>query len=113
MWSCPGTDPGGRGTSWGATAGGGPPPRRGGAPSPVGCDGGRSLIRKAAGIDFPGWEATTSQLIAEVEMADEPALGLRPGGGGIDPVDRARGGGPYRVVVVEPHLDRGREPTLE
>ena len=22
----------------------------------VGCDGGRSLIRKAAGIEFPGWE---------------------------------------------------------
>ena len=26
----------------------------------VGCDGGRSLVRKAAGIDFPGWDATTS-----------------------------------------------------
>src|SRR5262249_39744826 len=24
----------------------------------VGCDGGRSVIRKAAGIDFPGWDAT-------------------------------------------------------
>jgi 2-polyprenyl-6-methoxyphenol hydroxylase-like FAD-dependent oxidoreductase len=35
----------------------------------VGCDGGRSLIRKAAGIDFPGWNPTTSYLIAEVEMA--------------------------------------------
>ena len=31
----------------------------------VGCDGGRSLVRKAAGIDFPGWDATTSSLIAE------------------------------------------------
>ena len=35
----------------------------------VGCDGGRSLIRKAAGIEFPGWDPTTSHLIAEVEMA--------------------------------------------
>src|SRR6188768_3936605 len=26
----------------------------------VGCDGGRSLVRKAAGIEFPGWDATTS-----------------------------------------------------
>jgi len=26
----------------------------------VGCDGGRSLIRKKAGIDFPGWDASTS-----------------------------------------------------
>src|SRR6266496_5978505 len=34
----------------------------------VGCDGGRSLVRKAAGIEFPGWDPTTSSLIAEVEM---------------------------------------------
>src|SRR4051794_4650567 len=43
----------------------------------VGCDGGRSVIRKVAGIDFPGWEPTTSHLIAEVEMAEEPELGMR------------------------------------
>src|SRR6202000_165635 len=38
----------------------------------VGCDGGRSLVRKQAGIDFPGWEPSTSFIIAEVEMAEEP-----------------------------------------
>ena len=43
----------------------------------VGCDGGRSLVRKAAGIDFPGWDPTTSALLAEVEMAEEPELGIR------------------------------------
>ena len=43
----------------------------------VGCDGGRSLIRKAAGIEFPGWDPTTSYLIAEVEMAEEPEWGIR------------------------------------
>ena len=43
----------------------------------VGCDGGRSLIRKAAGIEFPGWHATRSNLIAEVEMTEEPELGIR------------------------------------
>jgi len=79
----------------------------------VGCDGGRSLIRKAAGIGFPGWDPTSSQLIAEVEMADEPEIGMRPEGGGIDPIDRAKGGGPYRVVLVEKHLDHHREPTLQ
>ena len=42
----------------------------------VGCDGGRSLIRKAAGIEFPGWDPTTSWLIAEVEMAEEPKWGF-------------------------------------
>jgi 3-(3-hydroxy-phenyl)propionate hydroxylase len=45
----------------------------------VGCDGGRSLIRKVAGIEFPGWDPTTSNLIAEVEMAEEPEWGLRHG----------------------------------
>lgn len=44
----------------------------------VGCDGGRSLIRKAAGIAFPGWDPTSSNLIAaEVELAEEPAWGPR------------------------------------
>src|SRR5216117_278483 len=43
----------------------------------VGCDGGRSLIRKAAGIEFPGWDPTTSSLIAEAELAEEPELGIR------------------------------------
>src|SRR5215212_1245191 len=43
----------------------------------VGCDGGRSLIRKTAGIEFPGWDPTTSALIAEVEMTAEPPLGVR------------------------------------
>src|ERR1700710_3114108 len=43
----------------------------------VGCDGGRSLVRKAAGIDFSGWDPTTSALLAEVEMAEEPELGIR------------------------------------
>ncbi len=45
----------------------------------VGCDGGRSVIRKAAGIEFPGWDPTTSWLIAEVEMDEEPEFGLRDG----------------------------------
>jgi 3-(3-hydroxy-phenyl)propionate hydroxylase len=43
----------------------------------IGCDGGRSLIREAAGLEFPGWDPTTSNLIAEVEMAEEPEWGIR------------------------------------
>ena len=43
----------------------------------VGCDGGRSLVRKAAGIDFPGWDPTMSALLAEVEVTEEPELGIR------------------------------------
>jgi 2-polyprenyl-6-methoxyphenol hydroxylase-like FAD-dependent oxidoreductase len=79
----------------------------------VGCDGGRSLIRKAAGIDFPGLDPSTSWMIAEVEMDDEPAIGVRPEGGGIGPVDRVKGGGPYGVVLKERELDHPTEPTLE
>ena len=77
----------------------------------VGCDGGRSLIRRAAGIDFPGLDPSTSWMIAEVEMDEEPEIGMRRGGG-IGPVDRVEGGGPFRVVLTERHLDTS-EPTLQ
>ena len=62
----------------------------------VGCDGGRSLIRKAAGIEFPGWDPTTSNLIAEVEMAEEPEWGLRRDALGIHSLSRMGDGGPVR-----------------
>jgi 3-(3-hydroxy-phenyl)propionate hydroxylase len=79
----------------------------------VGCDGGRSVVRRAAGIEFAGWDPTTSWLIAEVEMEEEPEFGLRPGGG----IGRVADGGPavggsLRVVLTEPHLDHTSEPTL-
>ena len=79
----------------------------------VGCDGGRSLVRKTAGIDFPGWDPTTSFLIAEVEMDEEPVIGMRPEGGGLGPVDPATGGGPYRVVLLEKDVEHTRAPTME
>ncbi len=78
----------------------------------VGCDGGRSVIRKAAGIDFPGFEATASWMIAQVEMTETPRIGVRPEGGGIGPVNRATGGGPYGVVLREPVVEGGRDPTM-
>jgi 3-(3-hydroxy-phenyl)propionate hydroxylase len=79
----------------------------------VGCDGGRSVIRKAAGIDFAGLDPSTSWLIAEVEMAEEPELGMRPEGGGIGPVNPEEGGGPFRAVLKERHVDHTSEPTLQ
>jgi 2-polyprenyl-6-methoxyphenol hydroxylase-like FAD-dependent oxidoreductase len=79
----------------------------------VGCDGGRSVIRKSADIDFPGVDASTSFMIAEAAMADTPPLGVRPEGGGIGPVDPAQGAGAYRVVLKEPEVGLAREPTLE
>jgi 3-(3-hydroxy-phenyl)propionate hydroxylase len=62
----------------------------------VGCDGGRSVVRKAAGIAFPGWDPTTSHLIAEVEMAEEPEWGLRRDALGIHSLSRMGDGGPVR-----------------
>jgi 3-(3-hydroxy-phenyl)propionate hydroxylase len=78
----------------------------------VGCDGGRSLIRKAAGIEFAGWDPTMSNLIAEVEMTEEPAWGLRRDAHGIHSISRLEGGGAIRVLVTEPQLSAAGEPSL-
>ncbi|MDT5011244.1 MAG: hypothetical protein QOH57_2861 [Mycobacterium sp.] len=78
----------------------------------VGCDGGRSLIRKVAGIDFPGWDPTTSSLIAEVEMADEPEWGIRHDAVGVHGISRLEDSGPIRVLVTEHHIGPTDEPTL-
>jgi 2-polyprenyl-6-methoxyphenol hydroxylase-like FAD-dependent oxidoreductase len=78
----------------------------------VGCDGGRSLVRKKADIDFPGWEASISYLIAEVEMADEPAWGIRRGEKGVNALGKLEEGKRVGVVLVEPHVGKGDEPTL-
>jgi 2-polyprenyl-6-methoxyphenol hydroxylase-like FAD-dependent oxidoreductase len=89
----------------------------------VGCDGGRSLVRRAAGIEFPGLDPTTSCLIAEVEVAEEPELGMRRDAVGIHGLSRVeyeiRDGevvykdeGPLRVMVTEQHVGATTEPTL-
>src|ERR1700680_3477058 len=75
----------------------------------VGWDGGRSLIRKAAGIEFPGWEPTTSCLIAEVELAEEPEWRIRRDALGIRSFSRLEDG-PVRVLVTEQHLGHTSEP---
>jgi 3-(3-hydroxy-phenyl)propionate hydroxylase len=78
----------------------------------VGCDGGRSVVRRAAGIEFPGLDPSTSWMIAEVEMND-PEIGVRPEGGGIGPVDRVHGGSPYGVVLVEPQVVTTGDPSMD
>ncbi len=77
----------------------------------VGCDGGRSLIRKTAGIDFPGWDPTTSWLIAEVETAEEPKWGFHEDAVGRHAIGKAEGG-LAGVVLVERHVRTDGEPTL-
>jgi len=89
----------------------------------VGCDGGRSVIRRAAGIEFPGWDPTISHLIAEVDMTKEPELGMRRDAVGVHGLSRLeyeirdgevvyRDSGPVRVMVTEPHVGSTTEPTL-
>lgn len=89
----------------------------------VGCDGGRSLVRKAAGIAFPGCHASTSNLLAEVEMAETPPLGMHQttlGTHGFGRVDyEIRNGeiiyadhGPIRVMLSEAEVGAASEPTL-
>lgn len=89
----------------------------------VGCDGGRSLVRKTAGIDFAGWDATTSSLIAEVEMTEKPEWGIHRNAFGIHSFGREeyeiRDGkvvfldkGPIRVMVTEAQVGSANDPTL-
>jgi len=77
----------------------------------VGCDGGRSVIRKAAGIEFAGWDATTSWLIAEAETAEEPKWGFHTDAVGIHAIGKANNGG-ARIVLTEAQLRLESEPTL-
>ncbi|WP_142058438.1 FAD-dependent monooxygenase [Pseudarthrobacter sp. B4EP4b] len=90
----------------------------------VGCDGGRSLVRKAAGIEFPGWDPTTSALIAEVEMTGQPEFGVHQNAFGIHSFGRREykivdgkvvyaDSGPVGVMVTEEHVGPPTEPTLE
>jgi 3-(3-hydroxy-phenyl)propionate hydroxylase len=65
-------------------------------------------VRKAAGIDFAGWDPTTRWIIAEVEMEQLPEFGLR-GGGGIGSAEDGRVG----VTLIVPDLDHTDEPTLQ
>ena len=89
----------------------------------VGCDGGRSLVRKTAGIEFPGWDPTTSALLAQVEVAEEPNLGIHQDDLGTHSFGRLeyeiRDGeviyadeGPVGVMVAEREVGATSEPTL-
>src|ERR1700749_3859384 len=77
----------------------------------VGCDGGRSLIRKAAGVDFPGWDAKTSTLIAEAEMV-EPELGMRRDETGIHALQLLEDGETVRAILSDRELHPTTEATL-
>jgi 3-(3-hydroxy-phenyl)propionate hydroxylase len=78
----------------------------------VGCDGGRSLIRKTAGIEFPGWDPSVSSLVAEAEMSGEPEWGIRYDDNGTQALGRLEDGKRVGVVVSERYAGQAGEPTL-
>ena len=89
----------------------------------VGCDGGRSLVRKASHIEFPGWDPTTSALIGDVEMTGQPEFGVHRDAFGIHSFGRRdytiqdgkvvyADSGPVGVMVTEEHVGSG-DPGLE
>ncbi len=79
----------------------------------VGCDGGRSFIRKKAGIDFPGWDPSITYLIAEAETTDEPAWGLRRDERGVNGLGKLEDGRRVRMVLNESQIRQGDQPTLD
>ncbi|MET4798320.1 FAD-dependent monooxygenase [Bradyrhizobium sp. LB11.1] len=85
--------------------------RRLGSSYLVGCDGGRSLVRKTAGIAFPGSEPQASYLIFEADIADEPPLGIRYGDRGLYALGRLDGGPRLRGIVTEERLERSAIPV--
>ncbi|HEY3118369.1 MAG TPA: FAD-dependent monooxygenase [Chloroflexota bacterium] len=89
----------------------------------VGCDGGRSLVRKTAGIDFPGWDPTTSSLLAQAEMTEEPETGIRRTPSGTHAIGKVeyeikgseviyKKGGTVGVMLTEAQVGNTSEPTL-
>jgi 3-(3-hydroxy-phenyl)propionate hydroxylase len=79
----------------------------------VGCDGGRSVVRKAAGIDFPGLAPSTSWMIAEVEMDEEPDFGFRRDSAGQHAIGRRLEGEPIRVVLTERTAENNDDPGMD
>ena len=85
----------------------------------VGCDGGRSAVRRLLGVGFPGEQARREWLSGEVELTAPPeqvaavvtAVRETQKGFGVGPT----GGGLYRVVVPAEGVaeDRSVAPTIE
>jgi 2-polyprenyl-6-methoxyphenol hydroxylase-like FAD-dependent oxidoreductase len=81
----------------------------------VGCDGGRSTVRKQAGIAFPGIDATRFSLLGDVQLTEPEMLpyGVTTGpGGAVFVIPRP---GYVRIVTADPHppADKDTPVTLE
>ncbi|MFJ9946670.1 FAD-dependent monooxygenase [Kitasatospora sp. NPDC091207] len=81
----------------------------------VGCDGGRSVVRKAAGFDFPGTAATLEMYLADIRGVDlEPRLIGETFPGGMVMCGPLGDRGVTRIIVCErgtPPRRRSEPPT--
>ncbi|WP_189959235.1 rifampin monooxygenase [Streptomyces alanosinicus] len=85
----------------------------------VGCDGGRSTVRKLLGVGFPGEPAKVETLLGEMEVSEDPATVAAT----VAEVRKthlrfgvsANGDGVYRLVVPADGVaeDRATAPSLE
>lgn len=88
----------------------------------VGCDGGRSAVRKLLGVDFPGEPAKVETMLGDMEVTEDPATiaavveevrktQLRFGA--VPDVDGKEG--VYRIIVPADGVaeDRTAQPTLD
>ncbi len=76
----------------------------------VGCDGGRSVVRRAAGIGFPGTDETLTGVLGDFAVVDTDPAALdaaRAAGVLVAPLE----GGVTRLVLVDP--ERMRVPATE
>jgi 2-polyprenyl-6-methoxyphenol hydroxylase-like FAD-dependent oxidoreductase len=79
----------------------------------VGCDGAGSTVRKAAGIDFPGTEATAYGFLGEVILDDPPSTVVSRHNAEGAVIVLPVGGGRYRVTGFDPaNQHAGDELTL-
>lgn len=78
----------------------------------IGCDGGHSLVRKHSGIDFIGTEPSTSWIIAEVEMEEQPEYGIRHDPAGTQALGPASDGKSVRAVLIERGTTHTKTPDL-
>jgi 2-polyprenyl-6-methoxyphenol hydroxylase-like FAD-dependent oxidoreductase len=78
----------------------------------VGCDGARSLVRKTANIEFPGWDPTVSHILAEVELAQDAPWGVRNDARGMHGLSKMDDGRHVRVMVTEDQVGATDAPAL-
>jgi hypothetical protein len=70
------------------------------------------VVRKTAGIAFPGWDPTISHMLAEAEFAEEPEWGMRYDAVGPHCLSKLDDSGLVGVLVTEPEPGRTAQPTL-